>query len=102
MARRVEAVSEQDIREVAALFAGVPNRRNMRRMLDELLTPSELYDLALRWKLLQRLQAGFPQRRIAADLGVSLCKITRGSRILKLPQGVIRGMLERKERVAGA
>ena len=42
------------------------------------------------------LQAGVPQRRIAEELGISLCKITRGSRILKRPQGVIRGILEKK------
>ena len=98
MARGVEIVSEQDIQAVAELFAGVSARRNMRRLLDEILTPAELRDLALRWRLVQRLQAGVPQRRIAEELGISLCKITRGSRILKRPRGVIRGILERRKR----
>ncbi|MFZ4394662.1 MAG: Trp family transcriptional regulator [Kiritimatiellia bacterium] len=102
MAKHVGAVNEQDVRDVAALFAGVSNQLEMRRMLDEILTPSELHDLALRWKLMQHLQAGVPQRRIATELGISLCKITRGSRILKRPQGMIRGILERKGRAAGA
>ncbi|MEI6212147.1 MAG: Trp family transcriptional regulator [bacterium] len=102
MAKHVGAVNEQDVRDVAALFAGVSNQQEMRRMLDEILTPSELHNLALRWKLMQHLQAGVPQRRIATELGISLCKITRGSRILKRPQGMIRGILERKGRAAGA
>ena len=96
MAKDAGKVSEADIRAVADLFARVSAPRDMRRMLDEILTPAELRDLALRWRLLQRLQAGAPQRRIAAELGISLCKITRGSRILKRPRGVIRGILGRR------
>ena len=93
---RSVTLSEKDIQDVADLFAGVADRRKMRQMLDEILTPTELRDLALRWQLVQRLHAGAPQRRIASDLGISLCKITRGSRILKRPRGAIRGILERK------
>lgn len=96
MAKSIGAVSELNIQEVADLFAAVSDRHAMRRMLDEILTPAELRDLALRWRLVQRLQAGASQRKIAAELGISLCKITRGSRILKQPQGVIRGILERR------
>jgi TrpR family trp operon transcriptional repressor len=90
-------VGEKDIQAVADLFAGVSERLDMRRLLNEILTPAELRDLALRWRLVQRLHAGEPQRRIAAELGISLCKITRGSRILKQPQGVIRGILGKKK-----
>ena len=97
MSKRVGLVSAKDIQAVADLFAGVSDPQDMRRMLDEILTPAELRDLALRWRLVQRLHAGAPQRRIATELGISLCKITRGSRILKRPQGVIRGILERKD-----
>ncbi len=93
---RSVTVSEKEIQDVADLFADVAHRRTMRQMLDEILTPTELRDLALRWKLVQRLHAGTPQRRIASDLGISLCKITRGSRILKRPRGAIRGILKQK------
>ena len=94
MARRAQAVGEGDIAAVAALFTRVRGRRAMRRLLDEILTPAETRDLALRWRLVQRLHAGVPQRRIADELGISLCKITRGSRILKRADGVIRGLLD--------
>jgi TrpR family trp operon transcriptional repressor len=57
--------------------------------LSELLTPGERHDIRLRWDLLEWLVCGTPQRKIAADLGVSLCKITRGARILKAEGSVV-------------
>ena len=97
MSKRIVAANEAEIQTVAELFAGVSNPLRMRRLLSEILTPAELHDLALRWQLVQRLHAGVPQRRIASELGVSLCKITRGSRILKQPLGVIRDILLKKK-----
>jgi TrpR family trp operon transcriptional repressor len=96
MARHVETIGEQDVQEVADLFAGIGDRREMHQLLREIMTTAELSDLALRWRLVQRLHAGLPQRRIAAELKVSLCKITRGSRILKKPGGVVRRLLDQR------
>lgn len=64
--------------------------------LEELLTASELRDVVLRWVLLERLVEGVSQRKIAKDLKISLCKITRGSRILKDSDSVAARLL-RKE-----
>lgn len=100
--QHLPAVGEADIQAVAELLAGVHDPHAMRQLMDEILTPAEARDLALRWRLLQRLQAGEPQRAIARDLGISLCKITRGSRILKHPAGVLRGILNRKAQPTGA
>ncbi len=63
-------------------------------LLEELLTPGERHDLALRWRLLRLLRDGVPQRRIARELRVSLCKITRGSSVLKAPNSVCRALLD--------
>ena len=52
-------------------------------VLYALLTPRERQKIALRWQLVRLLEKGMTQRAIAAELGVSLCKITRGSRELK-------------------
>ena len=68
----------------------------LERFFGELLTPSERCDIALRWKLLQRLMRGDSHRVIAKDLGISPCKFTRGSRILKDPKSVCRAMLDEK------
>jgi TrpR family trp operon transcriptional repressor len=48
-----------------------------------LFTPSEADEIAKRWALVKEIASGRPQREIAKDLGLSLCKITRGSRELK-------------------
>lgn len=58
--------------------------------LQELLTVNERRDIALRWHLLELLDAGVPQRKIAEMLGISLCKITRGSKILRDEKSVVR------------
>ncbi len=60
----------------------------MCKFLNELLTAGEMRDITLRWMLLERLAAGETQRRIAEDLKISLCKITRGSKILKQKDSV--------------
>jgi len=60
-----------------------------------LLTPAEIADIAGRWALVKALRKKVPQREIAKDLGVSLCKITRGSRELKKPNSAFVRMLEK-------
>ena len=51
--------------------------------LRELLTESEIETLTKRWRILEMLNNGLTQREIAKDLQVSLCKITRGAKLLK-------------------
>jgi len=68
---------------MAAVLAGLKNEASRRAFLDALLTPSERARIALRWRLVCLLASGLPQREIAGRLGISLCKITRGSKELK-------------------
>ena len=70
----------------------------MRQFLEELLTPSERRDLALRWELMNRLKQGIPQRKIAKDLSISLCKITRGAKILKQDHSISKHYLNAGEK----
>ena len=72
----------------AAAAASVTDRAEMETFLAELLTPNELHDLVLRWELLELLEEGVSQRQVAAALGISLCKITRGAKILKRPGSI--------------
>jgi len=65
------------------IFASTTDVKDMQKLLEEMLTPNELKDLLLRWNLMKDLYKGLPQREIAASYGISLCKITRGSKILK-------------------
>ena len=79
--------------ELASLLAAVNDPATLERLFDDLFTRAEMHDLILRWRLLKMLHAGVPQRVIAETLGVSLCKITRGSRVLKQPDAVITKLL---------
>jgi TrpR family trp operon transcriptional repressor len=59
-----------------------------------LLTPAEIADIAARWALVKALDKKIPQREIAKKLGISLCKITRGSRELKKENSAFRRILD--------
>ncbi len=74
-AKALDAVSE--------VLVSITSAEEMRCFLKELLTPGEVRDITLRWRLLEQLAAGVTQRKIAEELRISLCKITRGSKILK-------------------
>jgi TrpR family trp operon transcriptional repressor len=81
--------------ELAALIHQLPDPETGARFLRELLTPSEIEGISFRWELVKRLDRGQSQRAIAAELGLSLCKITRGSRVLKQPDSAVRAVLGR-------
>ncbi|MPM07981.1 Trp operon repressor [bioreactor metagenome] len=69
--------------DLIKIFASTTDVKDMQKLLEEMLTPNELKDLLLRWNLMKDLYRGLPQREIATSYGISLCKITRGSKILK-------------------
>lgn len=72
-----------DLSGVLDLLCEIDDPKQMEKVLGELLTPSEVKDLSLRWALMEQLFNSVPQREIAAKLGISLCKITRGAKIIK-------------------
>lgn len=65
-----------------------------------LFTKSELKDFAMRWVLVREIDRGTTQREIARKYGMSLCKITRGSRELKKPDSAFRRMLDEADAAA--
>ena len=75
----------KNIVELANALAVTDDRALIKDFLYCLLTPAEIADIAARWALVKALKRKIPQREIARDLGISLCKITRGSRELKKP-----------------
>ncbi len=84
--------------ELFEILSNINDRATMGKFLKEVLTPRETRDLQLRWQLLKMIQDGVPQRDIATKLGISLCKITRGSRLLKDRQTVTFSLLNKSER----
>ena len=79
---------------LAAALAALKTPAAAEGFLKEMLTPRELRDLMLRWELLALLADGLPQRGIAERLGVSLCKITRGAKILKSKKSIVAKFLK--------
>lgn len=76
------------------IMASLSSPEEVQGFLQELLTANERRDIALRWHLLELLNAGISQRKIAEMLGISLCKITRGSKLLRDEKSVARRKLK--------
>jgi TrpR family trp operon transcriptional repressor len=85
---------EPSTKELIEIFSRTTDPKQMATLFQEIFTPSEINTLTLRWKLLKDLFAGKTQRKIAAEHNISLCKITRGSKILKTPGSYLRKILE--------
>ena len=81
------------IAEIAAVLARVEDPRLIAAFLRSILTRRELQEVGGRWELVKRLARGESQRAIARRLGMSLCKITRGSRELKKKNSAFRRVL---------
>lgn len=69
--------------EFLSVLAETTDQEKVRAFLEDILTPKERSDLAMRWQLMVELHQGQTQRSIAKRHNISLCKITRGSKILK-------------------
>lgn len=82
-------------KELIGLITAMDDASDMDRLFKELFTERELSDLVLRWQLLKELHQGVTQRSIASKHNISLCKITRGSKILKSEDSMARQLLER-------
>lgn len=96
MAKNKTKSEMSGIEGVIGALCRINKPHKMKDFLREILTPTEYHDLAMRWELMERLQGGHTQRKIASDLRISLCKITRGSRILKKPGAVTKQYLKKR------
>ncbi|MDR1929836.1 MAG: trp operon repressor [Treponema sp.] len=84
----------ENIGELSRVLAETEDPELIESFLRCLLTPAETADIAARWALVKSLKEGAPQREIAKNLGLSLCKITRGSRELKKTHSAFQRMLD--------
>jgi TrpR family trp operon transcriptional repressor len=75
---------EQDLYNV---FAAVNSPKEAKVLLEDILTPSELESMVMRWQIVKGLHKGETQRNLAKRLGISISKITRGSRMLQYGSG---------------
>ena len=86
-----------EIIEIAEFLAQCDKVNETKNFIIELLTKSELETLSKRWQILKMLDAGRTQRDIAKELKVSLCKVTRGSHILKNKKSIIAAYLTKEK-----
>ncbi len=83
-------ISKNDnLLQLCELVSQLDSRDEVCKFLYEMLSESEISLLTKRWRILNMLAEGKTQREIAKDLNVSLCKVTRGSKILKTQDAVV-------------
>ncbi len=88
------------LKEIASALAVSGDREQIEAFFKSILTRSEIDEISARWELVKLLDEGLSQRKIADRLGISLCKITRGSRELKKVHSPFKVMIERYKEVA--
>lgn len=88
----------EGLSEMCVALAKTSDQTLIQDFLACLLTPAELHDVSNRWRLVKEIKKGTTQREVAHKFGMSLCKITRGSKELKKPNSAFAKMLESVEK----
>jgi len=82
------------LNELSKALAAADDPALIKSFLESLLTENEVADISSRWTLVRLIDRGMSQRSISRELGLSLCKITRGSKELKKEDSPFRKMIE--------
>jgi TrpR family trp operon transcriptional repressor len=82
------------LKEIAAALAATGDEELIEAFLKSILTRNEVSEIMSRWELVKLLDAGLSQRKISERLGLSLCKITRGSKELKKARSPFKAMID--------
>lgn len=78
-----------NIEEITNFILKLNSQEEAQAFLKEMLSEAEMSALFKRWRILSMLAEGRTQRDIVKELKVSLCKVTRGSKLLKDKNSVI-------------
>ena len=81
-------------------LCSIQDPAEMRRVLSDLLTRSEVAALQKRWAILCLLREDVSQREIARRIGGSLCNVTRGARLMRNPACASAALMARLEKAA--
>lgn len=85
---------EDNLKEICHLISLKNDEEFLYNFFDCLFTPNEMTDFAKRWQLVKDLDSGVTQREIAKKYNMSLCKITRGSKMLKSSENAFSILLD--------
>jgi TrpR family transcriptional regulator, trp operon repressor len=89
-----QSLVKNSIEELARVLAVSDDPILIEDFLQSILTEAEIDEVAKRWALVKRMHTGESQRSISRELGLSLCKITRGSKELKKENSSFKTMIE--------
>ena len=89
-----KAYYKHAIKELSATLAATDDSELIEDFLESILTPNEISEVSSRWELVKQIDEGVSQRKIAEKLGLSLCKITRGSKELKKEGSSFKKMID--------
>ena len=84
------------MKKIAKIIKNLQTTTEIEDFFKELLTESEIETLSKRWQILNLLLKGDTQREISNKLQVSLCKVTRGAKILKNKKSVLLEYLKKE------
>ena len=82
------------IKEISQVLSEIKDQLMIENILVSILTKNELKDISSRWELVKLLDKGLSQRKIAKDLHLSMCKITRGSKELKKKDSALKKAIQ--------
>jgi len=88
----------ENLKEIAKAINSLKSEDEIYNFLLEILTEAEVATLSRRWRILTLLSEGKTQRDISKTLGVSLCKVTRGAKILKNQNAVSTQYLKQEKK----
>lgn len=80
--------------ELLSIILSIQSKDELKLFFKEILTDAEIEDIIKRWCLMKDLYNGISQRNIAKKYGISLCKITRGSKVLKNENSISKKLIK--------
>lgn len=89
-----DKMNNNALSELSEALAEINDKELIKEFLECILTASEIGEVTSRWSLVRRINNGQTQRGIAQDLGLSLCKITRGSKELKKDDSAFKRVID--------
>ena len=88
--------TEKGKEDLLKIVLSIKDKEELKSFIDDMFTEKEVEDVVQRYLLMDDLYKGKSQRDIARDRSMSLCKITRGSKMLKKKEGFMRKFFSNK------
>ena len=88
--------TEKGKEDLLNIVLSIKDKEELKSFIDDMFTEKDVEDVVKRYLLMDDLYRGKSQRDIARDRSISLCKITRGSKMLKKKEGFMRKFFRNK------